>query len=212
MTESPKWPSKVLVSNPHGFCAGVVRSIDGYRQAAADFKAAKELDPNLELYSIGQPAHNPDVISEFEGVMKFVKDITEVPQGGKALEGPHGTRIDNFQYALENNIELVPTMCPLVEAPQRRVIENTEKGIKTIYFGEPGHAEAIAVAGSGDAVLVEGKEEALETAQRLRAENPDLKLAFANQTTKNADEALEIQQALVDQFPDIQQIKKTDIC
>lgn len=212
MTEAPKWPSRAMVPEPHGFCAGVVRSRGGYDQALVDFRTAKEKNPDLKLYSVGEPAHNPDVIAPYIEDMIFVEDISEVEPGADAIQGPHGTSIKDIEFAQLNNINLIGTECPLVTRVRNRVMENTAEGRKTIYLGEEGHAEARAVTGSGDTILVENMEQALATAAQLKEENPEVKLAFANQTTKNADEALEIQKALEEQFPDIQKLKTDDIC
>lgn len=212
MNEAPRWPGKILVAEPRGFCAGVVRSIDGYRGALADYRIAKAQVPDLKLYSVGEPAHNPDVNAEFEGEMIYVKSISEVEPGSPAIQGPHGTSKADFEFAKASGIELMITECPLVTRVRERVMENTTEGRKTIYFGEEGHAEALAVAGSGDTVLVESREAALDTAKKLKEENPDVKLAFANQTTKNADEALDIQKTLEEAYPDIQKLRTDDIC
>ena len=49
------WPREVIFGSPGGFCAGVDRAVDSYREFVQTFPAGT-------VYSVGEPAHNPHVI------------------------------------------------------------------------------------------------------------------------------------------------------
>ncbi len=212
--EAPKtWPSKIIYPNPRGFCAGIVKSINMYDGDIEEYKAAKAADPSIgKLLSLGQPAHNPHVIKRYEGEMESIDDMSEAQPGDWVTQGPHGTSKDDLRLAEKIGVRLSKTECNLVSRVISRIISNTERGIPTIYFGEEGHAEAIAVTSFGDTILVENQEAAIQAARQLKTENSDRPIAFASQTTKNADEFVQIGNAIKEEFPDLEMPKEVDIC
>lgn len=189
------WPSKLLIAQPNGLCAGVVRSIEAYRVAVAEHKKALGTNPNLKLFSVGVPAHNKDVIDEFSHDMTFVDNISEVDDGSMVLLGPHGSDKRTLEIARQKGLNLRNTVCPLVTKVLDEVSASTNQGIPTIYVGHKGHAEAEAARGWSNPrlfFLAEGKEEALGFAHELTHEDQDRVVNFANQTTVNADEVKQI--------------------
>ena len=74
---------RIVLANPHGFCAGVVMAI-------------RTLDRALELfgpplYVYHEIVHNNHVVERFRrrGVI-FVDTVDEVPEGGRLIYSAHG--------------------------------------------------------------------------------------------------------------------------
>jgi 4-hydroxy-3-methylbut-2-en-1-yl diphosphate reductase len=204
-----QWPQRIVYGEPGGFCAGLVRSVEAYRNFTDT--------PDEVVYSVGEPAHNPYVIAEFKDKgMIFVKHISEVPKGSKAAIQPHGDTSDDLRIAEENGITYIRTECPLVTKVKNEIVRNTNDGLTTIYYGQIDkkgnlHAETRAALSSGSAILITSLEQIFS--EEVLAQIPDVtKLAFAWQTTHNADEVLEIKEKLELEFPGIRLPKTDDTC
>lgn len=224
-----KWPRVVKIGVPGGFCAGVERSVEGSR----NFMDAHQGEV---VHIVGNVAHNPRVNQEFldrGGV--FVESIQDVPDDKPVIFGPHGhTQADEERASLMslNKPELLETQsvgrdymfteCPLVTKVKKEIIKNTEDGFITIYFGQLSekrdknglrirHPETRAAMSAGNVRLVATLEEALSDDLFDQIENPE-KVAFATQTTHNADEALEMADALRKMFPNLRIPQKEDLC
>lgn len=197
-----QWPTKILLAEPRGFCAGVVRSVEAYRQLLRDH-------PNQTIYSVGEPAHNTHVNNEFrQQGMIFVDNVEDVKRRGKAALGPHGSTPSDLHEAKERGLTIVDTQCPLVTKVHREIAKNEQDGYTTIYFGKRGHPETRGVLGLGESIiLVESKEELL----KVEVPNPE-KVAFNSQTTHAANKALEMQEIVLKRFPDARVPKKEDVC
>ena len=106
------FPKRVLLGEPHGFCAGVVRSIGAYEEAISRLRTE---NPQAKIHSLGEPAHNTFVNGELrrQGVI-FINSPTEAPEGATILLGAHGTA-PNVRKTAENlGQRLIDTVCPLV--------------------------------------------------------------------------------------------------
>lgn len=205
------FPKTVLLGEPHGLCAGVVRSIGAYREAIV---ALNSQNSQTEIYSLGEPAHNTFVNDEFrqQGVI-FINDPKEAPEGATILLGAHGTAPNVLKSAENLGQRLIDTVCPLVTKTHIEARRFQEGGFTIVYFGKKGHQEAEALLGEsqqeGNIILVE-KLEDLENMGR-KVKDPK-KIAFLSQTTHPASKAEEIKQALLRQFPDLQYPSRTDTC
>lgn len=205
-----KWPSKVIYGSPGGFCPGVDRSVSAYDQFV-------EANPGEVIYSVGEPAHNPYVNNHFRqlGVI-FVDSIQKVPDAGKAVFAPHGDTDEDLAIASERGITYVRTECPLVTKVKEEIKRNTADGLITIYYGQldkngKHHPETRAAMSAGNVRLITSLEDALSDDLYDQIDDPS-KVAFASQTTHNADEAYAIGEALKEIFPEIRLPKKEDIC
>ncbi len=223
---SRPWPKVVKVGLPGGFCAGVERSVNAYRNFVASH-------PKGSVYSVGEPAHNPYVNKEFvkKGVT-FVDSIDQVPIDAPTAFGPHGhteTDLEVFQQSgpvgsedsQMQSRDFILTECPLVTKVKTEIARNTQDGYVTIYYGQllkdkngvviGPHPETRAAMSAGNVLLVTSLEEALSDDLYEQISDPT-KVAFATQTTHNADEALEIGEKLLEIFPQMRFPKTEDIC
>jgi 4-hydroxy-3-methylbut-2-enyl diphosphate reductase len=204
-SEIIKTPKRLLVGEPRGLCAGVVRSLRAFDDAI-------EQNPGEPLYSVGEPAHNTQINNRYREVgIKFVASVDEVPIGGKALLGPHGTEVDQIEQVKERGLTVWDTTCPLVTKVEDQIVAYTSQGFVTIYWGDPKHQEAKSAISAGDVVLVTSLEEALsdKAYERIKSKNG---VAFASQTTFNADEAIVMEEGLRTRYPKLVTPKTPDRC
>src|SRR5215510_5874484 len=78
-----KMIKKVVLANPRGFCAGVVRAIDIVERAL-------DLFPE-PIYVFHEIVHNQYVVQSLKGRgVVFVEDLAEVPDGSICIFSAHG--------------------------------------------------------------------------------------------------------------------------
>lgn len=207
------FPKKVLLGEPHGLCAGVVRSIEAYRETV---KMLRAKNPQAEIHSLGEPAHNTFVNGEFkQQEVIFINSPEEAPEGATILLGAHGTEPRVREAMTQRKQKIIDTVCPLVTKTHTEAREWLQKDpdITIIYFGKDGHQEAKALLGEsrreGDILLVERLENLEEINRKVR--DPK-KVAFLSQTTHPASKAEKIRQALLKQFPNLKYPLHTDTC
>jgi 4-hydroxy-3-methylbut-2-en-1-yl diphosphate reductase len=207
---SKNWPN-VVVGRPSGCCAGVERAILAYQELI-------DSNPTETVYSVGEPAHNPVIIDKFkkQGV-RFVQDISQVPEEATVAFGPHGHTDEDVATAKAQRNTFILTECPLVTSVKTEVAANIANGITTIYYGQidkrtgQPHPEARAVLSiaknPGEIIFVTSLEEA------LAVEIKDLdKVGFTCQTTHNVDEVMEMAEKLREKYPSLKMRDKSGLC
>jgi 4-hydroxy-3-methylbut-2-enyl diphosphate reductase len=193
---------RILLANPHGFCAGVVMAI-------------RTLDRALELfgpplYVYHEIVHNNHVVESFRrrGVV-FVDAIEEVPQGGRLIYSAHGVGPQVRLQANDRNLLTVDATCPLVSKVHMEAVRFVGEGRTVILIGHAGHDEAVGTLGEAPEQML--LVETLEDVDALVV--PDLRrVAYITQTTLSVDEANQIIARLKMRFPDIAGPSKQDIC
>jgi 4-hydroxy-3-methylbut-2-enyl diphosphate reductase len=193
---------RILLANPHGFCAGVVMAI-------------RTLDRALELY--GPPlyvyheiVHNNHVVERFRrrGVI-FVDTIDEVPEGGRLIYSAHGVGPDVRAQANNRNLRTIDATCPLVSKVHLEAIRFAADGRTVVLIGHAGHDEAVGTLGEAPEQMK--LVETVEDVDALEVANPE-KMAYITQTTLSVDEANHIIDRLKARFPRIVGPPKKDIC
>ncbi len=205
------FPRRVLLGEPHGLCAGVVRSIDAYREMIRILRAE---NPQAKIHSLGEPAHNTVVNGELrqQGVI-FINNPEEAPKGATILLGAHGTA-PNVRKAAENlGHRLIDTVCPLVTKTHTEAVRFQKEGYTIIYFGKKRHQEAEALLGEsqreGNIILVENLEDLRGIGNKVK--DPQ-RVAFLSQTTHPVYAAEKIKSALLEKYPNLRYPSHTDIC
>jgi len=195
---------KVLLCQPRGFCAGVVRAIDTVERA-------------LELY--GPPVyvrheivHNRYVVESLraKGAI-FVEDLSEIPPtGAPVVFSAHGVPKAVPEDARARNFFALDATCPLVTKVHREAEIHFKRGREIVLIGHAGHPEVIGTMGQ----LPPGAVHLIETAADVAAFTPrDAgKLAYVTQTTLSIDDTATIVAALKARFPQIVGPHKEDIC
>ena len=74
---------KVVLAQPRGFCAGVVRAIDIVERALTKY--------GTPIYVRHEIVHNRHVVDSLKAKgARFVEDLSEVPDGAVAVFSAHG--------------------------------------------------------------------------------------------------------------------------
>ncbi|MCL4513720.1 MAG: 4-hydroxy-3-methylbut-2-enyl diphosphate reductase [Candidatus Eremiobacteraeota bacterium] len=198
-----RWPEKILLASPRGFCAGVDRAIDVLNRVQA-------ADGGEQIYSYHQIVHNTHVVRKFEeqGV-KFVEDISMVPQGKTVVFSAHGVSPEIRESTQKRELNWIDATCPLVEKPHREVKKFAEQGYTILYIGHAGHDETIGTMGEAPnhMILIE----TVEDAKNVQVPNPE-KLALTTQTTLSLDDTAEIVAVLKARFPHLTAPRSEDVC
>jgi 4-hydroxy-3-methylbut-2-enyl diphosphate reductase len=193
---------RVILANPRGFCAGVVRAIECVEEAL------KQYGP--PVYVLNDIVHNAAVVGDLrEKGAVFVKDLAEVPEGAHLLFSAHGVAPFHWESAKLRNAEIIDATCPLVDKVHREARRFATKGYTILLIGEPGHDEVVGTMGQApDHIrLVTTPEDARE----IDVPNTE-KLAYLTQTTLSVDDCMRVINVLKDRFPDIQGPPSSDIC
>jgi 4-hydroxy-3-methylbut-2-enyl diphosphate reductase len=193
---------KVFLLKPRGFCAGVVRAIDVVKIA-------------LDLY--GPPVyvrkeivHNKHVVEELRSAGAiFVEELSEVPEGARAIFSAHGVAPAVRGEAQRRRLEIIDATCPLVTKVHLEAIRFARDGLSIVLIGHKDHDEVIGTLGEAPecSYLVE----TVEDVERLELPDPT-RVRYLTQTTLSLDETREIIARLKDKFPLIQGPPAQDIC
>jgi 4-hydroxy-3-methylbut-2-enyl diphosphate reductase len=193
---------RVLLANPHGFCAGVVMVIKSLERALTVFGAP--------LYVFHEIVHNRHVVEGFRrrGVV-FVESVEEVPEGATLLYSAHGVSPQVREAARRRRLRTIDATCPLVTKVHLEAARFARQGYRIVLIGHAGHDEVVGTLGEAPEriVLVETPEDV----ERLPLNDSD-KVAYLTQTTLSVDDANRVLEALRRRFPQIVGPPKEDIC
>jgi 4-hydroxy-3-methylbut-2-enyl diphosphate reductase len=192
----------VLLANPRGFCAGVVRAIDIVNLALARY--------GTPIYVRREIVHNKYVVGELrnKGVV-FVEGLDEVPEGGRVIFSAHGVSPDVRAEARLRGLQVIDATCPLVTKVHLEAIRYARAGFSVILIGHADHDEVTGTYGEAPAVIkVIGS---AEEAESVEISDP-AKVAYLTQTTLSLDDTRQIINRLRLRFPLIQGPATDDIC
>ena len=201
MTPTPR-PTKVLLAEPRGFCAGVDMAIKALTWMVNIFEPP--------LYCYHEIVHNRFVVESFEraGVV-FVDSIDAVPEGAPVMLSAHGSGPEVVASADQRAGVVIDAVCPLVTKVHHEVRKVAAEDFDIIYIGHEGHDEAIgtlAVA-PGAITLVEP-----ETGLRDFSPADPAKVALFAQTTLGQYEWESVLADASYRFPEIVTARKSDLC
>jgi 4-hydroxy-3-methylbut-2-enyl diphosphate reductase len=192
----------VILANPRGFCAGVIRAIE-----AVDRALERRGPPVYVLHEI---VHNRHVV---EGLRTrgavFVEDLEEVPPGAVTIFSAHGVATAAEDEAARRGLAVVDATCPLVSKVHRQAQRYARQGLEVLIIGHPGHREVEGTFGR-----IRGPVQVVASAGEvpgIRLADP-ARVAYVTQTTLSVDDAREVIDALRRCFPAIVGPKVDDIC
>ena len=197
---------KILLVQPRGFCAGVVRAVAIVEEA---------LEVTKPIYVRKEIVHNLTVVQDLrEKGAIFVDDLEEIPDGepGKPIVcifSAHGVSPMVRQRAKEKNLFVIDATCPLVTKVHFEAIRFAKEGYKIILIGHNGHEEVEGTMGQAPFVIT--LVESVEDVERLQF-SPEDKLIYLTQTTLSVDDTKAIAVALKQKFPQLSPPPKDDIC
>ncbi|MEL6196441.1 MAG: 4-hydroxy-3-methylbut-2-enyl diphosphate reductase [Pseudomonadota bacterium] len=198
-----KPPLTLLLSDPRGFCAGVVRAIEIVEMALEKWGAP--------VYVRHEIVHNRHVVDELrdKGAV-FVEELDECPDDRPVVFSAHGVPKAVPAEAARREMVYVDATCPLVSKVHIEAERHHARGFQIVMIGHEGHPETIGTMGQlppGEVILVETVEDVATIAPR----DPE-RLAFITQTTLSVDDTAAVVEALQVRFPAIVGPHKEDIC
>ena len=193
---------QVVLAQPRGFCAGVVRAIDIVERALQVY--------GPPVYVRHEIVHNKHVVAALrrQGA-RFVADVDEIPPGAVTVFSAHGVSRKVEDDAGVRGLRVIDATCPLVSRVHNEAGRYAGKGYEIVLIGHSGHPEVEGTMGQvpGPVHLVSN----LDDVASLTPGNP-AKLAYVTQTTLSVDDTREIIAALVKRFPRIRGPDVKDIC
>jgi 4-hydroxy-3-methylbut-2-enyl diphosphate reductase len=195
-------PMRVILAQPRGFCAGVIRAIDIVEQALAKFGAP--------VYVRHEIVHNRHVVERLRAKgARFVEHLSEVPAGAITIFSAHGVARRVEDEARTRRLRVLDATCPLVAKVHGQGKRYVAQGRVVILVGHAGHPEVEGTLGqiAGPAMLVQTEQDvaALDLA-------PDRPVAYITQTTLSVDDTRAVIAALKRRFSDIVGPDINDIC
>jgi 4-hydroxy-3-methylbut-2-enyl diphosphate reductase len=193
---------RILLANPHGFCAGVVMAIRTLERALELF------GPPIYVYH--EIVHNNHVVQTFRGRgVVFVDAIDDVPERARLVYSAHGVSPQIRQQAAARSLKTIDATCPLVSKVHLEAIRFAAEARTVILIGHSGHDEAVGTLGEAPAQM--RLVETVEDVDALEVPDPN-NVAYITQTTLSVDEASHIIGHLRQRFPRIVGPPKKDIC
>ena len=143
---------RVILAQPRGFCAGVVRAIEIVERA---------LEKNgAPVYVRHEIVHNKYVVESLKAKgAKFVENISDVPPGALTVFSAHGVSKAVEQEASKRNLPVLDATCPLVTKVHNQGKRYVAQGRTLILIGHAGHPEVEGTMGqiSEPVILVQNE-------------------------------------------------------
>jgi 4-hydroxy-3-methylbut-2-enyl diphosphate reductase len=193
---------RIILAQPRGFCAGVVRAIDIVERAIAVSEGP--------VYVRHEIVHNKHVVDGLRAKgATFVESVDEIPDGATAIFSAHGVARSVTAEARERGLETIDATCPLVTKVHRQVARLDRLGYEIILIGHEGHPEVEGTMGQlpGKVLLVQ----TVEDASRVQVRDP-AKVAYVTQTTLSLDDTAGIVAELRSRYPEMPEPPTEDIC
>lgn len=192
-------PHTVLLAEPRGFCAGVVRAIDVLDQV---------LDHEDEpVYAFHEIVHNRSVVDNFrERGAIFVDDVEEVPEGSRIVFSAHGVSPAVVEAAERRRLRIIDATCPLVTKVHLEARKAARDGFEVLLVGHEGHDEVEGTKGEAP-----DRTRVVDTPEDVAAMPSDVAPVFVvTQTTLSVDDTAETIDAIRERFPAAE--IRNDIC
>jgi 4-hydroxy-3-methylbut-2-enyl diphosphate reductase len=193
---------KVILAQPRGYCAGVVRAIDIVERALLKYGAP--------VYVRHEIVHNRHVVESLKAKGAcFVEDLAEVPPGATTIFSAHGVSRAVEDDAQARGLSVLDATCPLVAKVHKEGQRYVDHGRTVVLIGHAGHPEVEGTLGqlSGRVYLVQDQSDvwALDIP-------PDTPLAYVTQTTLSVDDTRSTIMAIKKRFKNVVGPDTRDIC
>jgi 4-hydroxy-3-methylbut-2-en-1-yl diphosphate reductase len=193
---------KVILAQPRGFCAGVVRAIEIVERALDRFGAP--------VYVRHEIVHNRHVVEslKMKGA-RFVEDLSEVPPGAVTIFSAHGVSRAVEKEAEARGLSVLDAVCPLVAKVHHEGQRYLDQGRIVILIGHAGHPEIEGTMGQlkGEVHLIQTKADVERLDIRV-----DAPVAYITQTTLSVDDTRATIEAVKKRFKDVVGPETRDIC
>ena len=193
---------RIILAQPRGFCAGVVRAIDIVELAL------KKYGP--PVYVRHEIVHNKRVVEDLKAKgAVFVEELNEVPDDAITVFSAHGVSQKVADKAELRRLPVIDATCPLVAKVHKEGQRYSAQKFDVVLIGHEGHPEVEGTMGRipGKVYLVSS----IDDVDQLQVKDPD-KLAYVTQTTLSVDDTRDVIDALKQRFPKIVGPDVKDIC
>jgi 4-hydroxy-3-methylbut-2-enyl diphosphate reductase len=193
---------KVILAQPRGFCAGVVRAIEIVERALDRF--------GPPVYVRHEIVHNRHVVESLKAKgARFVEDLSEVPSGAVTIFSAHGVSRAVEKDAETRDLAVLDAVCPLVAKVHHEGQRYIDQGRAVILIGHAGHPEIEGTMGQlkGEVHLIQRKEEVDQLDIPI-----DAAVAYITQTTLSVDDTRATIEAVKKRFKDVVGPETRDIC
>jgi 4-hydroxy-3-methylbut-2-en-1-yl diphosphate reductase len=193
---------KVVLAQPRGFCAGVVRAIDIVERALEKYGSP--------VYVRHEIVHNRHVVEKLKGKGAiFVEELDEVPEGARTVFSAHGVPLSVVEQAKTRGLPVLDATCPLVSKVHMQGKRYASRGRTLVLIGHAGHPEVEGTMGQvGAPVHLVSTEADVDQLDMPR----DTPMAYVTQTTLSVDDTKGVIAALKRRFDDITGPDTSDIC
>ena len=173
MASGKKRSIQVVLAQPRGFCAGVVRAIEIVELALRKY--------GPPVYVRHEIVHNKRVVEELrqKGAI-FVEELSEIPNDAITVFSAHGVSQIVADDAETRNLPVIDATCPLVAKVHKEGQRYAARDFDVVLIGHEGHPEVEGTKGpySGTVHLVSSAKDV----GKLNVRNPDA-MAYITQTT-----------------------------
>ncbi|MDO8951062.1 MAG: 4-hydroxy-3-methylbut-2-enyl diphosphate reductase, partial [Draconibacterium sp.] len=195
----------VEIDKKSGFCFGVINAIKA---------AENELSDSEYLYCLGDIVHNGMEVERLEkmGLKSISKEEYFTLKDCKVLIRAHGEPPETYEYAKQNNIELIDATCPVVLTLQEKVKKSYDSIVdlqgQIVIYGKKGHAEIEGLNGQTNqsAIIIES----IAEIDKIDTTKP---VSLYSQTTKRIEDFYQVAGHLKSKMqPGVQVEIKDTIC
>jgi 4-hydroxy-3-methylbut-2-en-1-yl diphosphate reductase len=169
---------RVILAQPRGFCAGVVRAIEIVERALEKY--------GPPVYVRHEIVHNKHVVEDLKrkGAI-FVEDVSEIPPDAVTIFSAHGVAKAVIDEASDRGLPVLDATCPLVTKVHNQGKRYVGNGRAIILIGHAGHPEVEGTMGQipGTVHLVQTEAD-VETLP-IPVDAP---VAYVTQTTLSVDD------------------------
>ena len=193
---------RVILAQPRGFCAGVVRAIDIVEKALEKY--------GEPVYVRHEIVHNKHVVDTLKNKgARFVEELDEVPEGAVTVFSAHGVPQSVVKTAQDRGLPVLDATCPLVSKVHNQGKRYVAHGRTLILIGHAGHPEVEGTMGQVGAPVTLVQNESDVAVLEIPINTP---VAYITQTTLSIDDTKGIIVALKKRFSDIVGPETSDIC
>ncbi len=193
---------KIILAQPRGFCAGVVRAIEIVERALQKY--------GPPVYVRHEIVHNKHVVESLKAKgARFVESLSEVPDDAITIFSAHGVSMEIEQEAAGRRLPVLNATCPLVTKVHNQGKRYLAEGRTVVLIGHAGHPEVEGTLGQvpGPVVLVQNEKDVATIDIPV-----DAPVAYITQTTLSVDDTHNIIAALERRFTNIVGPDTKDIC
>jgi 4-hydroxy-3-methylbut-2-en-1-yl diphosphate reductase len=148
----------IEIDKNSGLCFGVVEAIR---------KAEETLQQQDMLYCLGDIVHNDAEVERLtkQGLITIDHERYFTMKDTTVLLRAHGEPPSTYEYARQNNIQLIDATCPVVLKLQQRIRKGHEldknEDTQVVIYGKKNHAEVNGLVGqtNGKAIVIENVDE-----------------------------------------------------